>query len=446
MTRASRLTTQILIGMSCGIAAGYLCHRLPSTPERVAQLAGYFSLITELFLRLVKMLIAPLVFSTLVTGVAQMGSGTSLGKTTLRSMSWFIAAGLVSLSLGLVMVHVLQPGAGMSLSIAEAVQVPGSPTADLSLRTFITHLVPRSIFESLADNEILQIVVFSLLAGVALAALGEKGSPLMRGIDALASLMLQITHYVMRLAPVAVFAALAGSITTHGLGILLTFGKFVGGFYLSLAILWMLLAAAAYVVLGRSTGILLRGIRDPVLLAFATASSEAAYPKTLEVLDRMGIPKRVASFVLPLGYSFNMDGSMMFCAFALMFIAQAFGIDLSFGQQITMLLLLMVTSKGTAGVPRASLVIVAAALPQFGLPEQGLFLILGIDQFLDMGRTATNVLGNSIATAVVSKWDGVTLRRPVESNIEATAASVANDPHIRSENAGFASAHPRGPD
>ncbi len=408
MTRSSRLTTRILWGMTLGIVVGYVSHRFVTDAGHAAALADYFSIVTDLFLRLIRMIIAPLVFSTLAVGVAHMGGGSSIGRIGTRTILWFVGASLVSLLLGLFIVQLLQPGAGLALTASITTGAPPAVgTGDLGLKTFVTHLVPRSIFEALANNEILQIVVFSVFLGVALAAAGERASPLLRGIEALVAVMLKITDYVMRAAPFAVFAAVAAVVTTRGLDILLTYGKFIGSFYLALLTLWLLLGAAAYAVLGRPALTLFSYLREPLLLAFATASSEAAYPKTLEQLDRFGVPERISSFVLPLGYSFNLDGSTMYCTFALLFIAQAFGIPLTFAQQVTMLLLLMVTSKGMAGVPRASLVVIAAALPRFNLPESGLLLILGVDQFLDMGRSATNVVGNSVATAVVAKWEGV---------------------------------------
>ena len=284
--------------------------------------------------------------------------------------------------------------------------------APLTLQEFVTHLVPKSVVESMATNEILQIVVFSVFFGVAASALGEKARAIVAAIEDLAHVMIKITGYVMAFAPLAVFAAMAAIVTTQGLGILWTYGKFMGGFYLSLGILWALLFAAGFLFIGQSIFRLGAMIREPTLLAFSTASSEAAYPKTLEQLERFGVPSRIASFVLPLGYSFNLDGSMMYCTFATMFIAQAYNIPLDLGQQITMLLMLMVTSKGMAGVPRASLVVIAATLAFFNIPEAGLLLIMGIDQFLDMGRSATNVIGNSIATSVVSKWEGQLGGRP----------------------------------
>lgn len=282
----------------------------------------------------------------------------------------------------------------------------GVETAGFSLKDFVSHLVPASIFEAMSANEILPIVIFSIFFGVALTAVGEKGAPIVRGVEALVKVMLQVTDYVMRFAPFAVFTAVASAIAERGPSIIATFGKFVGSFYLGLIVLWAFLIGAAFLLVGPRTRHLVRYIRDPVVLAFSTASSEAAFPRTLEALDRFGVPPRIASFVLPLGYSFNLDGSMMYMTFATIFIAQAYGIRLGIGQEISMLLVLMITSKGMAGVPRASLVVIAATMSMFRIPEAGLLLILAVDHFLDMGRSATNVVGNAVAASVVARWEG----------------------------------------
>jgi Na+/H+-dicarboxylate symporter len=279
-------------------------------------------------------------------------------------------------------------------------------TAAFNLKDFVSHLVPQSIFEAMSTNEILPIVIFSVFFGVALTAVGERGKPIVRGVEALVRVMLQVTNYVMRFAPLAVFTAVASALAERGPQIIATLGKFVGSFYLGLFVLWALLIGICFVIVGPRTRHLVRYIRDPVVLAFSTASSEAAYPRTLEALDRFGVPPRIASFVLPLGYSFNLDGSMMYMTFATIFIAQAYGIHLSLGQEITMLLVLMITSKGMAGVPRASLVVIAATMSMFRIPEAGLLLILAVDHFLDMGRSATNVVGNAVASSVVARWEG----------------------------------------
>jgi Na+/H+-dicarboxylate symporter len=392
--------------MLLGIVAGTACHAAITDPAALASLAGYFSIATDAFLRLIKMIIAPLVFSTLCVGIAHMGDFGRLGRVGLRTLGWFLFASLVSLVLGIIMVTLLAPGAALGLPVPPGDATSGIHAAGLTLKEFVAHLVPRSIAEAMASNEILQIVVFAVFFGVGLAALGERARQLVVLMEQLAQVMLKVTGYVMLAAPVAVFAAIASVVTTQGLGILATYGRFIGGFYLSLGVLWLALFALGFLVLGRRIFGLVPMIREPVLLAFSTASSEAAYPKTLERLERFGVNERIASFVLPLGYSFNLDGSMMYCTFATLFIAQAYGIALTLGQQLSMLLLLMVTSKGMAGVPRASLVVIAATLAHFHIPEAGLVLILAVDQFLDMGRSATNVVGNSIATAVVASWEG----------------------------------------
>ena len=408
---AKRLTWYILAALILGLVTGWIINSsidngTPEATARLKDIAGYFGIITSLFLRLIKMIIAPLVFATLVAGIAHMGDTAALGRVGLRSLAWFITASLLSLTLGLILVNTLQPGVGLNLPLPPVTAASGLETKAFNLKDFITHLVPASMIQAMAENEILQIVVFSVFIGVAITAVGEKAAPLVRGVEALVEVMLQVTGYVMALAPIAVFAAVTASIAEQGPEIIATFGKFIGSFYLGLVLLWLLLIGIAFAAVGRRVRHLVRHIRDPLILAFSTASSEAAYPRTLEALDRFGVPPRIASFVLPLGYSFNLDGSMMYMTFATIFIAQAYGIDLSLGQEITMLLVLMITSKGIAGVPRASLVVIAATLSLFNIPEAGLLLILAVDHFLDMGRSATNVVGNAVASVLVAKWEG----------------------------------------
>jgi Na+/H+-dicarboxylate symporter len=408
---AKKLTRYILIALVLGIIAGLALHYAiddgtPASEARLAKIAEYLSIVTTVFLRLIKMIIAPLVFATLVAGIAHMGDLAALGRAAVRSLGWFIGASLVSLTLGLIIVSALQPGVGLNLPLPPATAASGVATSGFNPAEFVKHVVPQSIFEAMADNEILPIVIFSCFFGVALTAVGERGKPIVSGVEALVRVMLQVTDYVMRIAPFAVFTAITSALAEKGPTIIATLGKFVGSFYLGLAILWAVLIGVAFVIVGPRTRHLIRYIRDPVVLAFSTASSEAAYPRTLEALDRFGVPPRIASFVLPLGYSFNLDGSMMYMTFATIFIAQAYNIHLSFGQEVTMLLMLMVTSKGMAGVPRASLVVIAAIMPTFGIPEAGLLLILAVDHFLDMGRSATNVVGNAVAASVVARWEG----------------------------------------
>jgi len=421
-----RFTYWIIGGLILGAVVGYILNTTIADPKTAAVVAGYFSLITDLFLRLIKMIIAPLVISMLIVGIAHMGNLEAIGRIGLKAMAWFLSASLVSLALGLIMVNLLRPGDNLNLPLPDAGTATNLKVSALSLKEFVTHLVPRSIIEAMANNEILQIVVFAIFAGIAVTSLGEKGKQIVAIADELAHVMLKITNYVMLTAPFAVFAAVAATVTTNGIGILVTYGKFMGEFYMCLVLLWVVLILAGSVFIGPRVITLLRFIREPFLLAFSTSSSEAAYPKTVEQLERFGVSNRIVSFVLPLGYSFNLDGTMMYCTFATMFIAQAYGIDLPMSTQIAMLLLLMLTSKGMAGVPRASLVVIAATLSQFNVPEAGLLLIMGIDQFLDMGRSATNVVGNSIATVVVGKWEGeydpTHVHEPLEEEPVAVAA------------------------
>jgi Na+/H+-dicarboxylate symporter len=403
--KKNKLPRRIAIGIALGVLVGWACHHFAGSEQSAKEIASYFSMVTDIFLRMIKMIIAPLVFATLVGGIASMGNSRSVGRIGLRAMAWFVSASVISLAIGMGLVNLFQPGAGLNM---EVVQHAASPvvvnTGDFSLKVFISHVFPRSIAEAMANNEILQIVVFSLFFGFALAGVKRAGNTtIVDSIEELAKVMFKVTDFVMAFAPIGVFAAIASAITTQGLGLIVDYGKLIAEFYLGIVILWCVLFAAGYLFLGRSVFTLGKLIREPVLLAFSTASSESAYPKTMEALEKFGAPKRVSSFVLPLGYSFNLDGSMMYQAFAIMFIAQAYNVDLSFTQQLLILLTLMITSKGMAGVARASVVVVAATLPMFNLPEAGILLILGIDQFLDMARTATNVVGNSIATAVVAK-------------------------------------------
>jgi Na+/H+-dicarboxylate symporter len=401
-----RFTLFIIAAMVLGVVAGWAINQA-ATPDQAKAIAGNLSIITDVFLRLIKMIIAPLVFSTLVAGIAHMEDAASIGRVGVKTMGWFICASIVSLLIGLFMVHLLKPGSGLSLALPPADSA--ATAVDMSkftLKAFITHLVPASIVEAMANNEILQIVIFSVFVGTAVAAIDDKAPAVLALVEQIAAIMLKVTSYVMKTAPLAIFAALAATIATQGLGVLATYAKFVGGFYLSLGILWALLIAVVVLVVGRRALSLMAAIRSPALLAFSTASSEAAYPRTLEALQTWGVSRRVASFVLPLGYSFNLDGSMMYCTFATLFIAQVYGVYMTVGQQVAMLFLLMITSKGMAGVPRASLVVIAATLTYFHLPEQGLLLIIAVDHLLDMGRSATNVVGNTVAAAVVAKWEG----------------------------------------
>ncbi len=420
---AKRLTTYILIALVLGLIFGWAVHETAdpalgffkrlgwtaSTTDSAAYLAGWtkwLGLITTIFLDFIKMIIAPLVFGTLVVGIAHMGDTGALGRVGLKSLVWFVSASLLSLTLGLILVHILQPGVGLNLPLPPITESAGIDKSKFEAVQIIGHIFPTSIVDSMARNDILQIVIFSVFFGVAITAVGERAAPLVKAAEALTKVMLQVTDYVMRFAPVAVFAAVANALVERGPEVIRNLGYFMLCVYIGLALLWILLGILAWVFVGRRSVSLFRYIREPVLVAFSAASSEAAFPRTLEALDRFGVPSRISSFVLPLGYSFNLDGSMMYMTFASLFIAQAYGIHLDLGTQIFMLLTLMITSKGIAGVPRASLVVIAATLNQFKLPEAGILLVLAVDHFLDMGRSATNVVGNAIAASVVARWEG----------------------------------------
>ena len=405
----SRLTRFILGALVLGIVSGVAVHELGAGSAFPQQYAEYVSLLTDVFLRLIKMIIAPLVFATLAVGIASMGDSKTIGRVGAKTLGWFLMMSFLSLLLGLLMVNLLQPGAGVGLEIPVAADVvlkaPGNPLAN-----FLNHVFPASIVEAMAKNEILQIVVFAVFFGMAGAHLGPRADEFFKNLDMLSHVMLRITTMVMNFAPVAVFAAVSAVIAKSGPAILGTYAQFMLAFYASILTLWVLIVLIGSLVLGKSVLKLVAMLRQPLILAFTTASSEAAYPKTMEQVERFGAPNRIASFVLPLGYSFNLDGSMMYTTFATLFIAQVYGIEMSLGQQILMLLMLVVTSKGIAGVPRASLVVITATLAHFNIPEAGVLLILGVDHFLDMARSATNVLGNGVATAVVAKWEGVLKR------------------------------------
>jgi Na+/H+-dicarboxylate symporter len=395
----------VMIGLLLGIVLGTFSFYSFPDKATAAEIAKDMSLVSTIFLKLIKMIIGPLVLSTLVVGIGHMGDTATVGRVGAKTMGWFVSASIISLLLGLLMVDILQPGVGIAIA-DQGTNTANLSTQAFSIDNFIDHLVPTSLFKSLADGEILQIVVFSVFAGVAIMAMGEYGKPLLDLAEKISHMMLNITGYVMKMAPIAVCASVASVITKSGPGVLVNFAKFLGGFYLTLLILWVILLSVGFAFIGPRMIDLVKRMREPFLLAFSTASSEASYPKILEQLQRFGVSRRIASFVLPLGYSFNLDGTMAYTTFAAMFIAQAYGADMPLSKQLLMAATLMITSKGVAGVPRASLVVILATLKQFGLPEAGLFLIIGIDQFLDMGRSATNVIGNSLAASVVAKFEG----------------------------------------
>ncbi|MGC1304821.1 MAG: dicarboxylate/amino acid:cation symporter [Caulobacteraceae bacterium] len=404
---SKHFTLFILAGLALGLVVGAGCHALILDPKAAKAVAADLSLITDVFLRLIKMLMAPLVFLTLSSGVAHMGDPAEVGRVGVKTLLWFLGASVVSLVLGMTLADLFQPGSGVHL-IAEggaAIKPAQSTLAD-----FIHHAVPDSAVRALADNEILQVVVFAVFVGCSVAALGPKADLVARTLEQGGKVMLRMVGFVMILAPLAVFASIAATVTVQGLGILKTFAALVGSFYVGLVVLWAILLGAGRLVIGPRAGALYRELRSPVLLAFSTSTSESAFPQTLEVLEEFGVPERIASFVLPLGYSFNLCGSMIYCTFAVLFIAQAYDIHLSLAQQAAMLMILLVTSKGLAGVPRAVLVVIAATLDTFHIPAAGLALILGVDHFMDMGRSATNVIGNAVAAGAVARMEGATVQ------------------------------------
>ena len=407
----NRQTLYVAIALILGIVVGELLNLtlgnsgMAKPNPALSQIIEIFSVLTDIFLRLVKMIIAPLVFSTLVVGMAKMGDIQTVGRIGIKALLWFFTASIFSLLLGMLLVNIFQPGSSLHIELPPIGTETGLPMVKPTLGNFVAHIFPKSIIEAMANNEILQIVVFSMFFGIACASIGELARPTVKLLDSLGHIMLKVTGYVMHYAPVAVFAAIASVIAEHGLGVLLSYGKFIGEFYFGLLLLCSALGFVGFLFLGRRVLSLLRHIREPMLLAFGTASSESAYPKLLQQLERFGCDEKVCGLVLPLGYSFNLDGSMMYMTFAVLFIAQAYGIDMTLTDQLIMLLILLFTSKGVAGVPRASLIVIAATLSMFHIPEAGLLLLLGIDQILDMGRSATNVFGNSIAAALVSRWE-----------------------------------------
>lgn len=409
------LTRCIMVGMVLGIVVGWLVHQnLLAGVMATENWTRSFEMLSTIFLNLIKMLVAPLVLATIISGLAHMNDSAAVGRIGLRAILWFIIASFLSISLGLVMVNLFQPGVGVDLTAPTKAL---GEVKKLDMFEFIEHVFPKNLISAMGDNNVLQILVFALFAGVGLTAIGEKGKPLVRGAEALAELMLQITGYVMRFAPFAVFGALAKVVAENGLGILGVYAQLLGEFYLSLALLWALLLGVGFVFLRQRALLLVRYVREPILIAFSTASSEAAMPKLFEQLDRFGVPRRISGLMIPLGYSFNLDGSMMYASFATIFIAQAYGIDIPIVTQILIMLTLMISSKGIAAVPRASLVVIAATLAMFDLPVEGIALVLAIDQFLDMGRTATNVLGNAVATSVITKWEGM-LQPPLDPDFD----------------------------
>jgi Na+/H+-dicarboxylate symporter len=411
----SRLTLYIFLAMIVGIIIGYLIH-INTSPEYIKKFSVNAKILTNIFLRLVQMIIAPLVFSTLVVGIAKLGDLKTVGRIGGKAMLWFITASLLSLLIGLFWVNLLKPGVGFTIGNEDTAAAADviSKTKSFSIVDFVNHVFPRSIVEAMATNEILQIVIFSIFFGVAAAAIGEKAKPLIRALETFSHIILKMVGYVMNFAPLGVFGAIAAVVATYGVeSIVVVYLKYFGAFLLGIFSLWLLMFLVGYLILGKRLFELIKRILNPLAIAFSTTSSEAVFPKLVEELEGFGCKNKIVSFILPLGYSFNLDGSMMYMTFASIFIAQVYGVPLSLGTQLTMLLVLMLTSKGIAGVPRASLVVVTATCAMFDIPPEGIALILPIDHFCDMFRSMTNVIGNALATTAVSKWENE-LSTPVD--------------------------------
>ncbi|MCU6670014.1 dicarboxylate/amino acid:cation symporter [Enterobacteriaceae bacterium H4N4] len=407
MASANKLTIFIVIFMLAGILSGAVIHQYASA-DAIATWSDNITIFTDMFLRLIKMVIAPLVFSTLTVGIMRLGETATIGRVGGKAMVWFISSSVLSILVGLFIVSLLHPGSGLNLAVPTGAVETGLATGGMTLKGFLSHTIPTSIAGAMANNEILQIVVFSMFFGIAGASLGEKfNAPLVAALDVVSHIMLKVTGYVMYVAPLAIFAAISSVIATQGLGILLNYASFIGGYYLAIVLTCLVLLAVGYMVLKKEVFRLVSMLKDPVLVAFTTSSSEAAYPKTLEQLTRFGCSRNIVSFVLPIGYSFNLVGSMVYCSFASMFIAQAYNIQLSFSEIVVLMLTLMLASKGIAGVPRSALVVLAATIPSFNIPVAGILLLMGIDHFLDMGRSAINVLGNGVATAMLAQNEGL---------------------------------------
>ena len=401
-------TTQILAGLVLGILVGYLWPSSDVNGVHVAGFAEQVKPLADVFLRMIKMIIAPLLFSTLVVGIAGTGDMKTMGRIGLKAIIYFEIATTVALFLGLGLVNLFQPGVGMALPLnADTKAAAAMVQSQQHAWDILLHMFPTSVIDSMARGDILQVVIFSMFFGIAVAAIGAKGQPVLDLMESTAQAMFKFTGYVMAFAPVGVFAAIAATVGSKGLGILLTLGKLVGLMYLGLVIFALIVLGIVSYLIRVPFLTFVKAIREPMLIAFTTASSEAALPKALEIMERFGVPKNIVGFVLPTGYSFNLDGSTLYLSLCSVFVAQMAGVHMTLGQQLIMMLTLMLTSKGVAGVPRAALVVLAATLATFNLPLEGAAILLAIDQIMDMGRTAVNVMGNCVATAVVARWEGV---------------------------------------
>lgn len=402
------LTTQIFIGMLVGVLLGFVVHRFDSSPESKAQVVAWINIFSRIFLNLIKVIIAPLIFSTLVVGIAGAGGVRQIGRVALKAIVYFQIVTTLALLIGLGAADLIRPGVGVDLpseASAEAREI-ATRAAKLSPQDQVVNIVPQSIVAAASENNVLQIVVFSLIFALALSTLGERGRPVVEFADSLSQVMFKFTNYVMLLAPVGVGAAMAVTVGTKGLGVLQHLALLILTLYAALVVFILVVLGAVAIMIRLPVRRFIQLVREPMLLAFTTTSSESAFPKALENMERLGVPRAIVSFVLPMGYSFNLAGSTLYLPLAALFVAQASNHYLSLGQQFLMVLTLMLTAKGIAVVPRAALVVLAGTLATFGLPLEGIAVILGVDALMDMGRTATNVLGNCMATAVIARWEG----------------------------------------
>lgn len=399
MSKNSKLTLFIFLSLIAGVIFGWLC------PEQASKMQP----LADMFLRMVKMIIAPLIFATLVVGIAGHGDIKNLGKIGLKTIIYFEIITTFALILGLVMANVFKPGvdfnidlSSVSMSVVEKMQ---TVKIDHSMTHFLVDIIPTSIFDAMEEGNLLQIVVFAIFFALAICAVGQKARPVLDFLQSICDIMFKFTEYVMFFAPLGVFGAIAATIGQNGIGILSSYAKLIVITYASLIlfVIFVLLVACKLVKIPFRS--LMYALKEPALLAFTTASSEAALPKAMEIMEKFGVPKNIVSFVMPTGYTFNLDGSTLYLALTALFCAQIAGIDLTISQQIAIMLTLMLTSKGIAGVPRVALVILTGTLASFNMPVVGVAILLGIDQILDMGRTTVNLIGNCVATAVVAKWE-----------------------------------------
>ena len=396
----------ILIALILGIIAGQSVHSFCSL-KTITIVSENIKLLGTIFIRLIQMIVAPLVFCTIIVGISKMGDMKMVGRVGGKAMLWFISASLVSLMIGLIWINLLKPGTTSTLDLSNTASASDliANSHQLTLAEFVNHVIPKSLFEALANNEILQILVFAVIFGVALASFGEKGTSITKALDIVTHVILKIVSYIMWVAPVAVFGTITAAVSSHGLSVFKLYANFLAAFAIGMVSLWIVLVLVGYIILGNRVFALIKTIKSPLLIAFSTTSSEAVFPKLVDELEKFGCNPKIVSFILPLGYSFNLDGSMMYMTFASIFIAQLYGVEMSLSTQLIMLLVLMLTSKGIAGVPRASLIIIVATCSMFGIPPEGVALLIPIDHFCDMARSMTNVLGNALATTVVSKWE-----------------------------------------